>query len=136
MEEMTSDKRFIAKILKEIMMMKIIRIYTGTDGESHFEDLEIPLFRNEIGLKLSELQKATGVIFLEGHGDFGFHKAPQKQFVIFLDGSVEIETGGGEKKTFNAGDILLAEDTTGRGHRIRQLDDKPHRAIFITLDRI
>ena len=111
--------------------MKITRIYTGADRESHFEDVEIPLLRVEPGLSASELRKTTGVIFLETHGNFDFHKAPHKQFVIFLDGGVEIETGSGEKRIFNAGDILLAEDTTGRGHIIRSSDDKPRRAIFI-----
>jgi len=114
--------------------MKITRIYTGADGESLFEDVVLPLSETEPGLKFSTLQKTSGIKFLETEGDFDFHKAPHRQYVVFLDGGVEIETGKGVKRRFNAGDVLLAEDTTGRGHIIRTLDKTPHRAIFITLE--
>ena len=43
--------------------MKITRLYTGSDGESHFEDIEIPLEDSgDIGV-MSQLQDATGIIF-------------------------------------------------------------------------
>ncbi|MFO7665102.1 MAG: hypothetical protein R6V76_00600 [Desulfobacterales bacterium] len=45
--------------------MKRIRLYTGTDSESHFEDIDIPLeFSGKTG-NLSKPQKATGIIFRE-----------------------------------------------------------------------
>ncbi len=117
--------------------MKILRIYTGDDGESHFEDIEVPLNDLEGGVgAISELEGATGVVFRETGGDynFGFHNAPRRQYVINLDASVEIETGDGSKRVLGPGDILLAEDTTGRGHISRSADGKPRRSIFITLD--
>ncbi|GIS37278.1 MAG: hypothetical protein Ct9H90mP9_3080 [Pseudomonadota bacterium] len=43
--------------------MKITRIYTGEDEQSHFEEIEIPLFdQGDIG-RLSEIFSASGVIF-------------------------------------------------------------------------
>jgi uncharacterized cupin superfamily protein len=51
-----------------------------------------------------------------------------------LDGSVEITAGDGEKRIFNTGDIVLAEDTLGRGHRSRAVDGKPRKSLFILLD--
>ena len=116
--------------------MHITRIYTGEDGESHFEDVEIPLVDiGEIG-RLSELQGATGVLFRETDGDydFDFHCAPRRQYVINLDAAVEIETGDGTKRRIGAGEILLAEDTHGRGHKSRAVDAEPRRCIFVTLD--
>jgi hypothetical protein len=116
--------------------MKITRIYTGDDGESHFEDVEIPLIdRGGIG-QISELEGATGVVFrtTDGDYDFGFHNAPRRQYVINLDASVEIETGDGTKRVLGPGDILLAEDTTGRGHISRAVDGRSRRSIFVTLD--
>ena len=112
------------------------RIYTGDDGESHFEDVEIPLIDLGGVGQISELQGATGVVFRETDGDydFGFHNAPRRQYVINLDASVEIETGDGTKRTLGPGDILLAEDTTGRGHISRAVDGRPRRSIFVTLD--
>jgi hypothetical protein len=49
-------------------------------------------------------------------------------------GGVELETGGGEKRRLSAGDVLLAEDTTGRGHISRAIDDEPRVSLFLPLD--
>jgi len=116
--------------------MKVTRIFTGDDQESHFEDIEIPLTdKGEIG-KLSEIVKATGVIFRETPPDYcySWHNAPQRQYVVMLEGGVEMEIGDGTKRIFQAGDILLAEDTTGRGHISRAVNNKPRKSLFITLD--
>jgi len=116
--------------------MKVTRIYTGEDGESHFEDVEIPLVdRGGIG-RISTLQGATGVVFRETDADydFDFHNAPRRQYVINLDAAVEIEVGDGTKRVLGSGEILLAEDTTGRGHRSRAVDGNTRRSIFVTLD--
>ena len=116
--------------------MKITRIFTGEDGESHFEDIDIPLqSAGDIGA-LSRPFSATGVIFRETGSDYdyNFHNAPQRQYVVMLDGEVDIEIGDGTIRRFTTGDILLAEDITGRGHRSFAVDDKPRKSLFITLD--
>lgn len=116
--------------------MKIIRLYTGEDGESHFEDIDIPLeCAGKIG-NLSKPQKATGVIFRETAFDYDYdwHNAPRRQYIIMLDAGVEIEVGDGTKRIINPGEILLAEDTTGRGHISRAVNGKPRSSVFIALD--
>jgi hypothetical protein len=98
--------------------------------------MEIPLAdKGETG-RLSELVKATGVIFRETSGayDYDWHNAPRRQYVVMLDGEVEIEIGDGTKRIFGTGDILLAEDTTGQGHISRAVGRKPRKSLFITLD--
>lgn len=118
--------------------MKIIRVYTGNDSESHFEDADIPLDKTSADLqdRRSEPIKATGIIFRETDGDYDvdWHNAPQRQFVIILEGSVELTIGDGTKRQLNTGDILLAEDTTGRGHISRAVNNQPRKSMFITLD--
>jgi hypothetical protein len=119
-----------------IKKMKIVRIYTGSDNQSHFEDLQIPLKDSgKIGF-MSELTKATGVVFRETSGDYNydFHTAPQRQYVVNLEGEVEIEVGDGSKRILRAGDVILAEDTTGQGHISRAVAGKPRKSLFITLD--
>jgi hypothetical protein len=114
----------------------IVRIYTGPDNRSHFEDLRIPLTSaGKIGF-ISALMKSTGVVFRETDGDYDydFHTAPRRQFVVNLDGEVEIEVGDGTKRILRSGDILLAEDTTGQGHISRAVAGKPRKSLFITLD--
>lgn len=59
--------------------MKVVRLYTGGDNKSHFEDLQIPLKDGgKVGF-VSELTKATGVVFRETTGDYDydFHTAPR-----------------------------------------------------------
>lgn len=116
--------------------MTVVRIYTGADNRSHFEDVQIPLKGSgKIGF-LSELIKATGVVFRETGGDYNyeFHTAPRRQYVVNLEGEVEIEVGDGSKRILRSGDILLAEDTTGQGHISRAVAGKPRKSLFITLD--
>jgi len=116
--------------------MTVVRIYTGADNQSHFEDLKIPLkSTGKIGF-ISELMKATGVVFRETGGDYNydFHTAPRRQYVVNLEGEVEIEVGDGTKRILRSGDVLLAEDTTGQGHISRAVAGKSRKSLFITLD--
>jgi len=116
--------------------IKATRIYTGSDQKSHFEDFEIPLNdEGKIGF-LSERKKASSVIFRETSGDYdyGWHNAPERQFVIVLKGSVEITVGDGTSKVFTDGQVFLAEDTEGQGHKSRAINNEPRKSIFVTLD--
>ena len=116
-------------------MFPVTRLYNDSNGDSHFEDIEIPL--NESGSvgRLSQVLPANGVVFreVEPSYDWNFHTAPQKQYIVLLDGEIEIETSLGEKRNFKAGDVLLVEDTTGKGHKTRNINPIKRKSIFITL---
>ena len=115
---------------------RVTRLYTGDDGQSHFADIEIDLDdRGRIG-ELSDRHPATGVIFryTDGDYDYDWHNAPQRQYIVILDGGLEVEIGDGTRRVFRAGDILLAEDTEGQGHVSRAVDGQPRRSLFITID--
>ncbi len=116
-------------------MFSITRVYTDKKGESRFEDIEIPLSEaGEIGY-LSEKIPVRGVVFrtVKPSYDYDFHTAPERQYIILLDGEIEIETSLGEKRAFKGGDILLMEDTEGKGHKTRNLQSIERRSVFITL---
>lgn len=115
--------------------MVITRIYSTPDGHSHFEEVNIPLHdAGGIGF-LSDSLTATQIVFRETAEDYDYdwHHAPTRQFVILLDGKIQIDVSSGESRQFGAGDILLLEDTYGRGHRTRTLDGKRRRSIFVAL---
>ena len=116
--------------------MKVTRLYTGTDGKSHFEDIDIPLDNTKGVERLSESIHATGIIFRETSGEYNldWHNAAHRQFVINLEGQVEIIIGDGTSRQLGTGDILLAEDTTGQGHKSRAINHQPRKSIFVTLD--
>jgi len=116
--------------------LKVTRIFADAVGESHFEDFEMELAdAGDIGF-LSEKVAATGVIFRTTGGDYDYcwHNAPCRQYVVILEGAVEIEVGDGTRRVFHDGDILLAEDVEGRGHVSRAVDGQPRRSLFITLE--
>jgi hypothetical protein len=116
--------------------MIVTRLYSDENGNSHFKDFEIELSDSgEIG-KLSKKYPVKNIIFRETSGtyDYDFHNAPQKQFIILLDGIIEIETSLGQKREFRSGEILLVEDTEGKGHKTKSVDGNLRRSIFITLD--
>jgi hypothetical protein len=116
-------------------MFTVVRIYSDEKGDSHFEDVSVPLLdKGKVG-KLSEAVEAKEVIFreVEPTYDWDFHTAPQKQFIILLDGEIEIETSLQQKRKFSGGDVLLVEDTTGKGHRTKNLHPAKRRSIFITI---
>jgi len=116
-------------------MFQVTRIYSDANGDTHFEDIEIPLIEaGNIG-RLSVTEPATGIIFREvdpGY-DWSFHVAPQRQYNILVDGEIEIETSLGEKRIFKGGEVLLLEDTSGKGHRTRNIQPINRKSIFITL---
>lgn len=116
-------------------MINITRIYSDDMGESHFEDIQIPLNdKGEIGF-LSDEISVKKIIFREviPAYDYDFHTAPQRQYLVLLDGRIEIETSLGVKRIFNGGEILLLEDTTGKGHKTKNLVQINRKSIFITI---
>jgi hypothetical protein len=110
-------------------------VYSDINGDTHFEDIEIPLIQAGNVGQLSDILPATGIIFreVEPSYDWNFHPAPQKQYIVLLDGEIEIETSLGEKRIFTAGEVLLVEDTTGKGHKTRNLRPEKRKSIFVTL---
>ena len=98
--------------LNATIMFPVTRVYSDSDGNSRFEDISIPLNdAGEIG-KLSERIPVGSIIFreVEASYDYDFHNAPQRQYLILIDGEIEIETTLGVKRQFKAGDVLLLED--------------------------
>lgn len=114
--------------------MKIVRLYTGADNESHFEDVDVEL-SNAGRFQASALQPADGIVFRSAPPNHfsDFHPVPKRQYVITLSGQVEIETGDGAIRRFGPGDVMLAEDTTGRGHITRVVGGRPRHYAFIPL---
>ncbi len=102
--------------------MGTYRMYTGEDGESHYEEIDLskhPEWRSAMA--------TTHIIFREDPvGRFqDWHPAPRRQFVIILSGQLEIGFGDGTKRVFGPGDARLVEDTTGKGHTTAVHGNKP-----------
>ena len=120
-------------------MPKILRVYSGDDGLSHVEEITPPLepFVDSEGAygEGTPLEAATGITFrLSPPGYFlDWHCAPRRQYTITITGEVEIKASDGTVKRVNPGDILLAEDLTGRGHTTRVVGDQPRFYVVVPL---
>ena len=108
----------VAQTRKPIMMT---RIYAGKDGVSHAEQVEMKLNGG-----VTEMIKATGVQFSSRPPApaSDWHTGPMRQYVITLSGRAELEMADGQKVAVGPGQINLIEDTTGKGHITRNLEDR------------
>ena len=110
----------------------IVRIYTGDDGQSHFEDIDLEYVPSGNSSN-AEVQKPESMSFrVQQPGvDLGFHPAPRRQYIVSMAGEVEVGLGNGEKRIFRAGNVMLADDTTGQGHTTRVVGNEPRVSIVI-----
>ena len=110
--------------------MDISRLYTGPDGQTHLEGMNL-----DSHPELGTLQNAVGIQCRSTEpGNFvDWHPAPRRQFVITLSGEVEIGLGDGTIHRFGPGHVNLAEDLTGQGHTTRVVGDQPRVTAVIPL---
>lgn len=114
-------------------MIRCIRMWTADDGNSRFEEGVIDLHGGDRGDLLSLSVGAVGLSFQETQsgGSFEWHKDPVPRFVITLSGILQFETRGGQTFVIRPGDILLAEDNTGAGHRWKLIGEDPWRRAYV-----
>ena len=101
----------------------VTRLYTGADGQSHAEDVDVSWRPAKLRAELSESDavKTTGAQFLRWPRGFVWegHPASKRQYVIIVSGRGEVDVAGGKKVQLVPGRVLLAEDVTGKGHVTR-----------------
>jgi hypothetical protein len=116
--------------------VKIHNIYADENGESHFRDIDVELDKVDEVSAMSKTMPASGVIFRHTQGayELDWHPAPRRQYIVNLDGPMKITASDGEARTVGPGEIILVEDTTGKGHRTEAVDGKPRHSIQIPID--
>jgi hypothetical protein len=121
--------------------VKLLRLFSSDDGESHFQDVDIPFeevddyFENTPPVLFSPFERADTYGFERvPPGWLGdWHPAPRRVLAIYLSGELEIQASDGEVRAIGPGTILLAEDTTGKGHRNRVTSSSELEMVFVTL---
>jgi len=116
-------------------MIRCIRLWTGDDQNSYFEEGVIELNPGTRGDWLSGRVDATTISFQEtaSGGAFAWHTAPVRQLVITLSGTLDFQTREGKHFLLHPGNILLAEDTVGSGHSWKLTDDSSWRRAYVIL---
>jgi quercetin dioxygenase-like cupin family protein len=116
-------------------MIRCIRLWTGDDKNSHFEEDVIELKPGERGDWLSDKLAVASISFQEtaSGGAFAWHTAPVRQLVVTLSGTLDFQTREGDHFFLHPGNILLAEDTVGSGHSWKLTDDSSWRRAYVVL---
>jgi quercetin dioxygenase-like cupin family protein len=118
--------------------MAIIRLFTGADGTSHFEDIELVFEPLEDQSEGAIIHTSGGDIMIRRFDPTRsnpWHPAPGRVCVFTVSGAVDIEIGDGTIRRIGPGDILIAEDLTGQGHYTRESGDEPRVSVFVPLNQ-
>jgi hypothetical protein len=101
--------------------VRIVRIYTKPSGESALEVRQVPMSEGE---RPASATFQAGALFFretaEGHVQ-DLHNAPRRQLIFLASGLLELESSEGARLLCRPGDLIFAEDTTGKGHITRSL---------------
>src|SRR3984893_15023500 len=116
--------------------MAIHNLYTDASGQSHFRDINVEWAEETHAGKLSKRLPATGIIFREVPPTARHRRppAPRRQYIITLDAGVQITASDGESRVIGAGEVILVEDTTGKGHLSKAIDGKIRHCIFVPIE--
>ena len=101
---------------------RLVRIHATPDGESHMQVLTVSPDAGAL-----PLTGMTARSYSPTH--VAWHTAPQRQFAINLTGELEVEVSDGDKLRVGPGDLMLMDDTVGKGHVTRLLG--PVTCLFI-----
>ena len=104
------------------------RIFVDSQGESHFDVVTVEQSLVQAAppaapFYVSRDKPASKYRFYTFEpGWVGeLHPAPTRQFLALMSGTVEMETTDGTVRRFRPGDLVLLEDTSGRGHVTRNI---------------
>jgi hypothetical protein len=110
--------------------MRYIRLFADDDGESHFEDIEIEFTETEYTpsapqLGLSPMTEATQFGFMNAPAGWesDWHPSSARNFFVVINGYWEVTASDGETRRFGPQSLLFVEDTTGKGHKSRVVND-------------
>lgn len=121
-------------------MATTLRIWAGEDGESHLEDVELAFEASDFlssapPMLLTGQERASGYLIARAPVglELDWHRAEVRQLAVYLTGKGEIEASDGTIRSLEPGTILLAEDTTGKGHKTRVVGTEEVLVVIVTL---
>jgi quercetin dioxygenase-like cupin family protein len=124
-------------MMPDTTALQYVRLYTDPNGVSQFADESFELHsgtdRGQGALAaypIPNVQSASYVALKSGVVA-DWHTAPRRQFIICLTGEAEFIAGSGDVRSLKPGDVILVEDTTGKGHITRSIGSQDHIAMVV-----
>ncbi len=114
------------------------RIFTDSEGESHYDEVTVDLKEMDFAppappLFIGGRMQSVGTSFLKARAgwDGSWHPAPARQFMSVLSGVFDVTVSDGEERSFKAGDLILLDDISGKGHYTRVPDSAGDSLILV-----
>jgi hypothetical protein len=108
----------------------ITRFFTGPDGLTHAEEIEVKFAPG--GGAYNLLPNSGAQLRRSPPGrENDYHTASRRQYVVTLSGHAELVLSGGQTIQVGPGSIELAEDLTGKGHITRTVGTEDRVVILI-----
>jgi hypothetical protein len=108
----------------------ITRFFTGPDGLTHAEEIDVK-FAPGGGVYNLLSNSGAQIRSTPAGRENGYHTASRRQYVITLSGHAELVLSGGQTIHVGPGSIELAEDLTGKGHITRTVGTEDRIAIIV-----
>lgn len=118
--------------------MRIHNLYEDENGQSHWRDIEVEWATTSPGGKLSAPIPVSAIIFRETQPDYDldWHPAPRRQYIINLVGGVKLTASDGEARVIGAGEVILVEDISGKGHLSQNVTQELRYSIFVPIEPV
>ena len=118
----------------------MIHVISDADGCSHFKQTDVNFSQKNFAppaapMQISEFQKARrwALLRLPVGWDGSWHPTPVKQLIVFLSGQCEVTVGDGQTRRFGPGEMVMLEDTTGKGHVTKVLGSQAAECLAVQL---
>lgn len=108
-------------------MIKAYKLYTKEDGHSDFKK---GFVTNDLITEVKHLHfKET-----PAQSSYDWHTAPRTQYVLSLSGTLEFTTSQGKVFSLHTGEVLIATDTTGKGHKWKLIGEEPWLRAYVAFE--
>jgi len=125
---------------EQLMKASYVRLFTDDQGETHFEEIQSTLARLDFAYGMPPLfvseeiaAQASSFFGAPAGWESDWHPSSGRHLFAVLTGAWEVTASDGETRTFSKGDVLLVEDTTGKGHTSKVISEEESLSLLIVL---
>lgn len=119
--------------------IEYLHLYSDSAGVSHIKEGRMAFSPARSGGPMTlQLVNTVGATFLHlKAGAFeDWHPAPQRWFLIAVQGVSEVTTSDGSVRRLTPGTLMLMDDTTGKGHQTRAIGPDDHVALVVPVENV
>ena len=120
--------------------MRYTHIFTLSNGETSLSLISTELknadfVKNNQKVAIKDFGDAKNLKFcsLPKGWDGGWHNSPVKQFIIGVSGAIQITCSDNSQVNVKAGEVVLLEDLTGKGHHTEVTSNGTWNGVMVEI---